>query len=457
MVYTSLREYWADRKVHYPVVSAYCNDIDYKGRFFNDLDALADQVALQIDLIDLLGGDEDDRASGMGPAIVPQPPKVASTDRSPQTPSPAWRTYIDRDEIDMDDYVDALDGNKIRVGFDLYKEFDNESSFYGSSILDRGCKAGYVPIQLNGSKSDCLSQTHYNASDHSTSRQEEEVKGEREEEGQLGAPLVFSQCVRLPGDSFRVPSIKFDGAYSTCEKERQSILTISDSILPTLSYTSEIVRAISDKLHTDEWLLDSGASSLYTPYKKDFVQYEEFDVPYVANTTDKSTNLWVPGWGTVILETLVKRVKGEFFKIRIELSPVLYLEGGLHHLISPTKLCQHDGIRAINDGWRMTIADKGTIILNARPHPNSYNKTLHWVNTSIVRTIGTAAFLSECKPASYYLLHQRMGHPSDRAMRHLWDNVTGLNAKNKLASMPLYCKGCIKGKTVQAHHPDDPT
>jgi hypothetical protein len=409
---------------------------------------MADQIQLMVGLEQ----ESDDEASGMGPSITPQPVRAASTDWTLQTPLPVW-TSLDCDVMEMDEHMDALDGCRIRFGFNPYKEFNQESLFYGSSISDWKKKAGYMPYQLNGIETDCLSQAHYDTF-CLQGRTEEEVKGEGKEEAPLGAFSSLLSC-----DSWEAASVgtsnKFLSAYWTCEANlRQSTDETISGLLSPLSYTSEIVRAISECQHPDEWLIDLGATLHFMPYKSDFVMYQLLDKPLSVDIANDSKIL-IPGWGTVLLETLVKRSKGKLFRVRLELSPVFHMEGGKYCLISQTKIC-HDGIRAIDDGNSTILMHQNVQILEAMPRPDKH-KSLHCIQTCVIQLVEMTAIISERKPALYYQLHQRMGHPSDRVMRHLWENVTGLNAENKLALMPLYCKGCIKGNTIQVHHPDDPT
>ncbi|KAJ3560169.1 hypothetical protein NP233_g11012 [Leucocoprinus birnbaumii] len=189
------------------------------------------------------------------------------------------------------------------------------------------------------------------------------------------------------------------------------------------------------------WLLDSGASAHFTPFRSDFSTIDE-GLRGIIQTAKRGAPLYIKGEGSIMVESEVPVGTKGTRKVQVLLSPVFYVPGMNERLLSMGKLLQ-TGLRAESDqNGTVFYNESGAGVLCSRPR-SSLQPTLQSIRTRILHMD------PEAKPAlqgpDYVIWHNRFGHPSDRVLTKMVDNCIG-GSRVSIPNRRNICDGCARGK-----------
>ena len=191
------------------------------------------------------------------------------------------------------------------------------------------------------------------------------------------------------------------------------------------------------------WLLDSGASGYFTPYRQDFVSYKKFTHPIPVQTADERTSTFIEGAGTVY----IRHDNGEGKILTTKLHPVFYQPHCTHRLLSVGLLNRQGCYTTINvEKSVIRKTDDDSIIMTL--YPNNDRDNIHWLKADVVKSeIGMIS-----SPNDFNTWHNRFAHPGDVVLRNAPGNVNGL-PKLSIPDKESPCKGCALGKAASKAYP----
>lgn len=202
------------------------------------------------------------------------------------------------------------------------------------------------------------------------------------------------------------------------------------SFLPQ-KFSSENVTIISK----DRWLADSGADSMVTNNRSDFIEYKNqpLDISGAGGTTTS------PGVGTVNLEVMLTNGTSR----NVKLSNVRYMPQCPVKLFSLRKVISAGGslhankIMHIDSHNRLTelckIDDSGFVVESKNDHLGVY------LNASETTK----------RKDSLKTWHQRLAHLSPKNVNLTSKIVDGMNIDNKPHQKPVICDACELGTPTE--------
>ena len=197
-----------------------------------------------------------------------------------------------------------------------------------------------------------------------------------------------------------------------------------------------------------DWMLDSGATIHVTPSKNDFIAYEPYDSPQrvrTASGTDKV--LQILGHGTVLIQHVFTD-KGIQRKELLRIQDVVHCPGVIARILSLALLLK-EGLRVYGNAAGLTLFIEGRKnIPFMRCEPRAPHKSLYWLKAEKRDTSGLFTVFKE----DYFLMHRRLGHPSNKVLRHAKESTAGFPSINIPSSNPL-CRGCALGKMANQSFP----
>ena len=200
------------------------------------------------------------------------------------------------------------------------------------------------------------------------------------------------------------------------------------------------------------WMLDSGASSHFTPVFTDFVSFTPFREPLMARTA--SSPLKIRGFGAVLLKhTIVHKGKNpnnpkvEVKYLRIE--PILFVPGITSRLLSLGQFLK-EGMRVYGDAAMITLKlPDGTPVVQCEPGiKTDDNPTIYW----LIADVAEAHDVHTVFKLDYDIMHRRLAHPNKEVLRRARFSTTGFPQIQFPWDNPI-CPGCAMGKMPQKSFP----
>jgi hypothetical protein len=192
-----------------------------------------------------------------------------------------------------------------------------------------------------------------------------------------------------------------------------------------------------------KWLLDSGASQHFTPYKSDFISYTKWSEPKILCTANSITKIL--GAGTVIINISGKANT----KHTIRLHEVNYAPGINERLLSLGHF-HNDGLKLEGSAEGLRIHQNGRTLVVCKPRfPGS---RLYYIESNDFDE--TAQVLSTITPVDYTLMHQRFAHPSQKVLKHAVKHTKDFpRISFPQNNVEHICKGCAMGKMANRSYP----
>jgi len=174
--------------------------------------------------------------------------------------------------------------------------------------------------------------------------------------------------------------------------------------------------------YNNEWFLDSGASAHFTPFESDFVSMTQGNYGHVKTANSKAP-LFMVAVETVLIEHKIIDPKNRTTRIAIsKLWPIYCVPGITMCLLSTRQLLQSGlSIEGTMDG--STFCDLSSdAVLSVLP--NLWG-SIQVVRTCIIKNNVPNPVSLVTRHPDYETIHCHLGHISDKAMRHISDNVEG--------------------------------
>lgn len=192
-----------------------------------------------------------------------------------------------------------------------------------------------------------------------------------------------------------------------------------------------------------EWLMDSGASSSFTPDMSDFTEYEHFNELVTTNSVVNSVK--IHGVGTVFISHGWRNKDGKINKRTTRLFPVFYMPQMTVKLLSMGDFLVNGNQTVI--GTKRTLkfysARKLQMVCTVRSEHN-----LYWLHTHIVSPKELVA-TSTVDKVDFDTMHRRFGHASNDVLRHAKSNTKGFDSID-IPDKNSICRGCAEGKMHNA-------
>ena len=204
---------------------------------------------------------------------------------------------------------------------------------------------------------------------------------------------------------------------------------------------SAICLNVASLSRDNQWLIDSGASSHFSPFREDFIEYkplkEQRSVSLASNVSCK-----IVGIGIVPITS--KTRNGEF---RIKLHDVYHVPAFNFRLLSIAKMEMKGYKIVIKKGVCRVFNDKDLVIEATRGDSNLY--ALPTDELSAQRCSG-----SKCLNVGNW--HERLGHVNVDTIKLMQNKnlVIGLEGReSKETGETVMCESCIKGKGTRKSFP----
>ena len=188
--------------------------------------------------------------------------------------------------------------------------------------------------------------------------------------------------------------------------------------------------------------MNSGASAHFTSFESDFVSITYGNYSHVETANSKAS-LFMVAVGTVLIEHEIIDPKDRTTRTTIsKLWPVYCVPGITMCLFSTGQLLQSGlSIKGTMDG--STFCDSsGDAVLSTLP--NLWG-SIQVVRTYIIKNNVSNPMSLVTRYPDYKTIHHQLGHISDKAMRHISDNVEGTE-KIYFPNKKHICHGCALGK-----------
>lgn len=184
---------------------------------------------------------------------------------------------------------------------------------------------------------------------------------------------------------------------------------------------------------TEQWLLDSGASSHMTADREDFDDYRELQAP-LNITVASGHRLPARGVGSVKFSFDTGRV--------VSLRDVLHVPGLDRKLVSVNALTAKGAqVQFQNDGCDITFG--GDVI----GHVKKCGKLYEWRARTICPSTSDVEVARVAEQASdTELWHARLGHPSRERMGAVCVAADGVPNLYRMNAIDRLCEGCARGK-----------
>ncbi|KAJ3552813.1 hypothetical protein NP233_g12787 [Leucocoprinus birnbaumii] len=196
------------------------------------------------------------------------------------------------------------------------------------------------------------------------------------------------------------------------------------------------------------WVLDSGASSHFTPNESDFIDLEYGNFGEIQ-TANKNVPLRITGRGTLLVEHEIQDPRTLRTTTAItKMWPVYFVPGMHDRLLSAGQLLQ-SGLRSEADQFGTTFRDGvGNAVLSAEPQNSHFRSSIQVVHTRII-THGESRPLSlVAQDTNYDIWHRRLAHPSDKVLSRLYEQTED-GPKISFPARKHVCPACAKGKMSQ--------
>ena len=232
-----------------------------------------------------------------------------------------------------------------------------------------------------------------------------------------------------------------------------SSLRLSDSDICTLNKysctcTDTVACAKCKRLgfpKRPEWLLDSGASSHFTPLLSDLISYTPFSSPGMAGTA--ANPIAIIGFGTALLEYSIE-TKGKKEQRILRIEDVLFVPRITTRILSLGQFLK-EGMRVYGDAAHLSLLVQGskTMVLQAIPVPPHF--TTYWLDA---KSVNPDSIHSVFK-VDFDLMHRHLGHPSIKVLCHAKSKTKGFPPIDFPKKDPI-CSGCALGKMAQKPFPE---
>ena len=203
----------------------------------------------------------------------------------------------------------------------------------------------------------------------------------------------------------------------------------------------------TDGCNPDHWILDSGASEHFTPYKHVIANYKTLDEPVEVNTA-KGKLLGI-GTGSVHIT-----VEGQDGYVQVTLEEVLHVPGMDSNLLSSNVLLVK-GLEISMHPTRGTSILLGDIIIaKTVPHGKLLRlKTISGENEfSALKTVGRKPIDPQPKPLSYSIWHRRFVRLGPWNLQKAQKLVTGMAIDPETLPKEgdgYTCEACISGSQTR--------
>jgi len=204
--------------------------------------------------------------------------------------------------------------------------------------------------------------------------------------------------------------------------------------------------------YNDEWFLDSGTSAHFTPFESDFVSMTQGNYGHIETANSKAP-LFMVAVGTILIEHEIIDPKDKTTRTAIsKLWPVYCVPGMTICLLSTGQLLQSGlSIEGTMDG-SIFRDSSGDAVLSALP--NLWG-SIQVVRTCIIKNNVPNPVSLVTRHPDYETIHCRLGHISDKAMRHISDNIEGAE-KICFPNKNHICHSYALGKLHQCSFPENP-
>jgi hypothetical protein len=196
------------------------------------------------------------------------------------------------------------------------------------------------------------------------------------------------------------------------------------------------------------WILDSGASLHFSPYKREFIQFEEVADSPSVNTAAANAPLQIKGKGTILLDHYVEK-NGQRIPITTRIYPVHYVPGMSIRLLSMGTFLRHNQ-EVVGTKKCMTFYGLPTHKPLLSAYPNHYLETIFWVSppeTALIAKVSTIYLVD------YDVWHKHFGHPSKDVLRRAKE-LKDFPNDLKFPEHPGVCRGCAEGKLHSKSFPE---
>ena len=255
--------------------------------------------------------------------------------------------------------------------------------------------------------------------------------GESDQQEFIDLAIHMARVNTRPPVDLQPPSIDREHVMVHQEKNTECLLCHSPSS-SLLCLTCE-KRKKADSVFI---LLDSGSSKHCTNDIRDYLSYHPYSQPRESLTADKDTTVKKLGSGTVLMYHNDHVV---------HLTDVEYCPQLSCRLISTGQLTSKGYSLSTTTAGTSIFAPNGSLYL--RSNPIASRGPLHYVSVLLQCIDERIQVLSSTKD-EYSLWHQRMGHPSRNAVKHLHTATHDLRKISLPTSFPV-CRGCAQGKMTE--------
>jgi len=204
--------------------------------------------------------------------------------------------------------------------------------------------------------------------------------------------------------------------------------------------------------YNDEQFLDSSVFAHFTPFESDFVSMTQGNYGRVETANYKAP-LFMVAVGTVLIEHEIIDLKNRTTRTAIsKLWPVYCVPGITMRLLSTGQLLQSRlSIEGTMDG--STFCDSsGDAILSVLPN---LWRSIQVVRTCIIKNNVPNPVSLVTRHPDYETICYHLRHISDKAIRHISDNVEGAE-KICFPNKKHICSSCTLGKLHQHSFPKNP-
>jgi len=204
--------------------------------------------------------------------------------------------------------------------------------------------------------------------------------------------------------------------------------------------------------YNDEWFLDSSVFAYFIPFESDFVSMTQGNYGCVETANSKAL-LFMVAVGTVFIEHEIIDPKNKTTRTAIsKLWPVYYVPGMTICFLSTGQLLQ-SGLSIEGTMDSSTFCDSsGNAVLSAL---SNLWGSIQVIRTYIIKNNVPNPVSLVTRHLDYETIYYQLGHISDKAMRHISDNVEGAE-KICFPNKKYICCSCALEKLHQRSFPENP-